>query len=341
MKTSGKTIAERKAFVRNCKEAYESAAIELNLTDSMTAEQKVHNIIMAASSIQGEICSLSDEIKIVNFENIKSIINLQKADWLETVCLYNRKHNSRFGKSSIERNKDRIKERVFSQTFKNKFLEEVIAPEDTLDIDAIKVASKDDLQTSLADTGESTEFAEILKQSAELRNKINSVLYRKYNSYAKAAQYASNFSINYADFKMLVDWEHYKNGGYPSENTPAKLWSVVNKFNLAVRLCQQYGFDQINQLLDEFGLEVVAKKTPSVPVEHDAWWEQHHYDNFSTGEAETTPIREIVSSEDNTIAVASLVEEPTIEVASAASTVEQHVQVPEMEEEEEEVFEDD
>ena len=59
---------------------------------------------------------------------------------------------------------------------------------------------------------------------------------------------------------------NHKEGGYPSPTTPAKLWSIFNRFNESIRLITQYGFSQQDGLCKEFGLNIELVKP--VPVKH-------------------------------------------------------------------------
>ena len=65
---------------------------------------------------------------------------------------------------------------------------------------------------------------------------------------------------------MEIDWEHYKEGGYPTPTTPAKLWSIFDKYNNAIRLMEKYEFTQQKDLNKEFGLNVELGN-PS-PIKH-------------------------------------------------------------------------
>ena len=105
-----------------------------------------------------------------------------------------------------------------------------------------------------------------MEDSAKKREYINKILYGQYKKYAKAAEYITKLELNYGDFKKLVDWEHYKEGGYPSPTTPAKLWSVFDKYAHAMNLMTKYEFTQQNELNKEFGLDIKLM-TPH-PVKH-------------------------------------------------------------------------
>ena len=114
---------------------------------------------------------------------------------------------------------------------------------------------------------ESEDFGEILEHSAKLREVLNLVLWKEYKNYAKAAEYITELELPYRDFKNLVDWQHYKDGGYPSPTSPSKIWAIFNKFNSAHRLLTKWGYENTsNELKKEFGL-VINEVTPN-PVDH-------------------------------------------------------------------------
>ena len=90
-----------------------------------------------------------------------------------------------------------------------------------------------------------------MNRSASTREYINMVCRKQYKKYSNAAQYITNLELKASDFKNLVDYEYYKEGGYPSPQTPAKLWSLFNKYNEAMRMMNRYGFTQQNSLINE------------------------------------------------------------------------------------------
>ena len=107
----------------------------------------------------------------------------------------------------------------------------------------------------------------ILEHSAKLREVLNLVLWKEYKNYAKAAEYITELELPYRDFKNLVDWQHYKDGGYPSPTSPSKIWAIFNRFNSAHRLLTKWGYENTsNELKKEFGL-VINEVTPN-PVDH-------------------------------------------------------------------------
>ena len=95
---------------------------------------------------------------------------------------------------------------------------------------------------------------------------------------AKAAEYITKLELTYGKFKQLVDWEYYKDGGYPTPTTPGKLWSVFNRFNESLRLIDKYGFTQHEALKKEFGLNITL--TNPAPVNHPWMVEDPTIDNL-------------------------------------------------------------
>lgn len=89
---------------------------------------------------------------------------------------------------------------------------------------------------------------------------------RQYKKYSNAAQYITNMELRASDFKNLVDFEVYKEGGYPKPSTPAKAYNIFDKYDRAVRLMNKYKFTQYADLNREFGLQVTL--TSPEPVEH-------------------------------------------------------------------------
>jgi hypothetical protein len=57
-------------------------------------------------------------------------------------------------------------------------------------------------------------------------------------------------------FKFLLDMHHYRNGGWPSEKTPPRSFSIAKRFNDAFRASERHGFNDVQQWAKRFGLKI-------------------------------------------------------------------------------------
>lgn len=56
---------------------------------------------------------------------------------------------------------------------------------------------------------------------------------------------------------------YYRNGGYPSEDSKPKLWSIINSFVYAVKTMKDLEIDYVNKELKRFGLDVTFNEMDS------------------------------------------------------------------------------
>ena len=135
----------------------------------------------------------------------------------------------------------------------------------------LKITNEDNEEYKPFSDYKSDEFNAIMQDSAKKQEYINLVLRRKFKQLSKAAEYITQCELTPKDFKNLVDWQHYKDGCYPTPTSPSKIWSVFDKFNYAHRTLNKWGYNDVsNNLKYEFGLDV--NETESHPVDHP--WQQ-------------------------------------------------------------------
>lgn len=238
---------------------YSKADEELDLAGK-DIEVQVHNLVTACLDIQCEICKQSDSIKIDDLTKVQDITNIDKKTYLDFVNICALKNNDKLKEKAIQKFEGDFENRLVVANLRHAFLESYMSGEE------LKITDEDNYEYKAFPDYKSEEFEKIMEDSAKKREYINKVLYGQYKTYAKAAEYITKLELTYGQFKELVDWEYYKEGGYPTPTTPAKLWSIFNRYNEAIRLMSKYGFTQQNELNKEFGLTVELKE-PS-PVEH-------------------------------------------------------------------------
>lgn len=238
---------------------YAKADSELNLSGNDINEQ-VKKLVNACLDIQAEICKSSDSIKIDDLDKIKDITNIDKKTYMDFVKICILKNNDKLKDKVIAKFENDFQNRLVITNLRHSFLESYMSGGD------LKITDEDNYKYEAFSDYRSDEFEQIMEDSAKKHEYINKVLYGQYKTYAKAAEYLTKLELTYGKFKQLVDWEYYKDGGYPKPTSPGKLWSIFNRFNDTIRLLDKYGFSQQESLKKEFGMSI--ELTNPCPVNH-------------------------------------------------------------------------
>ena len=238
---------------------YSEADGELNIAGKSINEQ-VHILVDTCVAIQHEICAMSDSIKIDDLTKVQDITDIDKKTYLDFVNICALKNNDKLKEKAIAKFENDFNNRLFISNLRHAFLESYMSGND------LKITDDSNYEYKPFSDYKSDEFEKIMEDSAKKREYINKVLYKRYKGFAQAAEYITKLDLSYAKFKQLVDWEVYRDGGYPAPSTPGRLWSIFNKYNDAMRLMNQYEFTQQNELNHEFGLHIELGETH--PVEH-------------------------------------------------------------------------
>ena len=238
---------------------YDEVDKELHIAGRPVIEQ-VHILVNHCNNLQGQICEYADSIKIDDLTKAQDITDIDKKTYLDFVNICALKNKDKLKEKAIAKFESDFENRLFISNLRHSFLESYMSGYD------LKITDESNQEYKPFIDYKSEEFEKIMEDSAKTRMYINDVLYKAYKKYAAAAEYITKLELTYKDFKNLVDWEHYKEGGYPTETTPAKLWSIFNKYNEAIRLMTKYLFTQQDELNKEFGLKV--ELTTPQPVKH-------------------------------------------------------------------------
>ena len=257
MKTKEEDSAKK---LRKLKKYYIAADEELHLSEHDVVEQ-VHMLVDICDQIQGEICRMSDDIKIDDLSKVQELTPIDKTTYLEFVKICTLKNNGKLKDKTITKFTDDFYRRLFIANLRHSFINSY------LDNSDLKITDEDNEEYTPFVDYKSDEFTAIMENSATKRDYLNNVLYKRYKNFAKAAEYITNLELDYKTFKNLVDWQHYKDGGYPAPNSPSKIWAIFDKFNYAYRTLSKWNYiDTANELNYEFGLQVETGEQH--PVEH-------------------------------------------------------------------------
>lgn len=252
---------EHQVKLEKLKKIYDSVAEELGLSEEMTVTEQVHALVNKCDELMEEICSVSDDIKINDLEKAQELTPIDKKTYLEFVNICALKNNDKLKEKAISKFEEDFAKRLFITNLRHSFLESYMNGDD------LKITDDENEEYEPFTDYKSDDFEAVMHDSAKKREYLNFVLWKQYKRYAKAAEYITDLELKYKDFKNLVDWQHYSEGGYPSPSSPSKIWSVFDKFNYAYRLLDKYGYKNVmDDHNKEFGLDIELNE-PS-PKDH-------------------------------------------------------------------------
>ena len=262
MKQKKEKLSKEEKQRKKCQKCYDELKDRFNLENLSVIEQ-VHVLVDQADSLMGEICAMSDDIKINDLAKAQQFTPIDKKTYLDFVYVCARKNDDKLKEKAIDQFEEDVNKRLFITNLRYSFLTSYMSGKD------IKITDENNEEFKPFTDYNSQEFDNIMQDSAKKRLYLNTILWPKYKTFGLAAIYATNMEMTYKDFKNLVDYQHYINGGYPSPTTPSKIWSIFDKFNYAYRLLDKWGYDDTKQGHNkEFGLDV--KLNTPYPIEH-AW----------------------------------------------------------------------
>lgn len=251
--------------LKKLKKSYDAIDEQLKIS-SLPVIDQIHKLVDEADKLQGEICEMSDDIKIGDLLKAQDITSIDKKTYLDFVHICSLKNNDKLHAKAIDRFENDFNNKLFLTNLRHSFLESYMSG------NKLKITDKDNEEYVPFSDYESNEFDKIMQESAKKREYINTILRKKYKVLSEAAEYITNLELFGADFKSLVDWQHYKNGGYPTPSTPSKIWSIYDRFTYAHNLLTKYKYDTtLNKLDYEFGLHI--EETDKHKITHP-WQEE-------------------------------------------------------------------
>lgn len=244
----------KEAKIKKAYQFYKVANEILHLDQMHTMQEQVRAIVFHTNTILTEICMNADFIKIDLLDKVNEEVKVDKNIWREIVQLSYKVAYGKIDDKFIDKTNNKTKEEAYNVNLLKTFFDnyvyqgkrEAIADKDV--IDSYEIPSMPAYFN--------TSFNDCLTDAVETRRNLNKVLWPAFWSFYKAAYYITNGEMTRAEFKDLVDWEHYRKGGYPNENSKPKLWAIFDNFDRACRLMGKYEFPQLQELMKKFGLEV-------------------------------------------------------------------------------------
>jgi hypothetical protein len=242
-------------------QAYYSVVKNYQLDQNAPVNDQVHSIIEHADALQDQICKNADYIKIDAYQRVKedyAELGIPKGVWLELVNV-----------RRLQRHTTLTDDVIAKITASFDGAKNVTALRMTL-LDAIEHNNVDNVAVPTVDTEKSftygqgeplaPEFIDLLDECADIRHEIDSKMWTQMRILGDAFSYLTKEP--YAVFKHLLDLWHYRNGGWPKDTTPPRIWSSIARFIHDYDLLNQYGFDMAKSWCKRFGLQT-SRTLPS------------------------------------------------------------------------------
>jgi hypothetical protein len=245
-------------------------ANQLSLTANMAIIEKSNIILESANKIQGTICKMADSIKIDAYEQVKNelgeLIPFTKPLFFELV---NMRKVALFGDKPIDVDETMHKIESGNEWINKHDTLRKYMHEHATDGKAIKLLTNE----SQIDTSElSTDFIEVpetittvIEQCAIARHELDTEVWPQLHMHRDC--FCIECDASPWEFDDLLKYHYYRSGGYPSPNSPPKLWHIIGTFKYAYDLCNKFELDFINEYCKRFGLEI--KSTASLPNVND------------------------------------------------------------------------
>jgi hypothetical protein len=210
----------------------------------------IHVLIKKACECQHEVYEKLSSIRNDDYEEAAAIAPIKKSTYMQFVRIAALKDAGKLTEKQISKFQNDISSQIFNVNSNQAFLQSFMSG------DNLKIVESEDAAGIDFDDTESPEFNDILLHSAQTKQYIDTVLKERFKVFSDLAYFITSGALETKEFRQIVDFELNKNGGYPNPSSPAKLWAIYGRFSDSVRSMIKYHFEQINELNDEFGLEI-------------------------------------------------------------------------------------
>ena len=231
--------------------------------------KSMHILVAEGVNVQQHIDKVMYDIQINDLVKAQELTPIDKKTYMDFVDICSKKKADKLSSKVIEKFEAEFYNKLFLTNLRHSFLESY------MNGDNLKITDKDNEEFEAFEDYVSNEFEKIMEASADKKDMLTYTFKRTYKDLSKCAEYVSGMKITGKDFKALVDYECYKDGGYPSPSSPSKLWSMFDKFRHMYWLMDEYGFEQHSILAEEHGIEVKLKEPK--PLHHP--WMDYEEEN--------------------------------------------------------------
>jgi hypothetical protein len=251
-------------------EHYFRVASSLGLELEMDLKTKVNILLNAGVKEMREMHEELDNIIEEDYSTVFDVLQIpvSKQQYSEFVTIMTKIRTGEFSEKNREKYEENVKQKMFDQCMREKFLDNVInafdetipVPEWTKNL-SINLKAKDD-----------DEFNAVMEKSVERNMRASEVHRKLITSYSMAFEYITECKYTAKEYKTMLDWKYYC-GGIPSESSKPRLFDLFYKFMKAMRLGEDFGIQEFESLSREMGLEI--NTTEPMPLgEHFGWWDK-------------------------------------------------------------------
>lgn len=232
---------------------YQSLEIEYGLSN-MSLNEKIHKFIEEYNKIHESIDEETNKI-LEDLEKVQELTPIDKPTYLEFVRICSLKNNDKLHEKAITKFEQEFYDKLYNTNIRHTFLESY------MNGDELKITNEDQEEFTPFENFPSKEFEDIMQNSATIRENVNLFFRKKQKQICTAVEYITDEELKAKDFKRLADFEYFKDGGKPKEDSPSKLWKIFEQFGSVYRLLDKWGFEYVNkELKDEFGLDIQLRQ---------------------------------------------------------------------------------
>lgn len=225
--------------------------------------EQVHAMIEHADALQDDICKKADFIKIDAYQIVKEQyeeLGIPKSVWLELVHVRRLQRHTTLTDDFIAKIAASFDGAKNVTALRMSMIDAI----EHNNISNVSIPTVSSAKTFTYDDGKPlpSDFIELLDECADVRHEIDSRLWTQMRLLGEAFCHLTGEP--YKVFKNLLDLWHYRNGGWPKETTPPRIWSAIARFINAYDMLDKYGFDMAKNWCKRFGLE--TKRTLPSPT---------------------------------------------------------------------------
>ncbi len=231
---------------------YELYKDSMNLTGNTIED--IHTLVVNAANTRTEIAEKIHEIRGAEYDKVAEITPLRKNTWMRFVSVAAMKMEDKLTDKQVDKFQEQFSLELYNANLSHAFLESYMSGKN------VTIVSDDDDVFTPFETLESNDFEKVLEHAAQTYIYVKSTLEKRYKLYVSMAEYITNCKLISKDFRKMVDFENDKDGDKMKPSTPAKLWALYKNFDDAYRNLNDYEFEQVKSLNNEFGLNIELKK---------------------------------------------------------------------------------
>ena len=270
IEVDGKTITLKESKrMKKAAEHYFRVASSLGLTLEMELNTKVKILLDAGVKAMRTMNEELDNIVDEDYTTVSEVLQIpvSKQQYTEFVTILTKIKTGEFTDKNRERYEANVKQKMFDQCMREKFLDTVINSYE----EKVQVPDFGGLANFNIGSNDDEEFSEVIEKSVERNMNATEVHRKLIVSYSLAFEYITECKYSAKEFKNMLDWKYFC-GGIPTEKSKPKLFDLFYKFMKAVRLCETFNVNDHESLLYEMGLNL--ETTEPMPLgDHFDWWD--------------------------------------------------------------------